>query len=118
MDYWGGQCAVTEVKTPEFLVASHIKPWSECQNDDERLDLYNALLLNVSLDRAFDQGFLTFNNTGKILLSPLWSWNEANAMGIYSTMHLRRIEMKHTRYLEYHNEYIFKAKDSITYKYP
>ena len=52
MDYWDGRCAVTGVKTPELLVASHIKPWSQCESSKEKLDIYNALLLNIAIDRA------------------------------------------------------------------
>ncbi len=52
MDYWDGRCAVTGVKTPELLVASHIKPWSQCESSKEKLEIYNALLLNIAIDRA------------------------------------------------------------------
>ena len=108
MRYWGSQCAVTGVNTPELLVASHIKPWSQCESSKEKLDVYNALLLNIALDRAFDQGFITFDTMGKIELSPLWSWAEANVLGIYEGMKLRRIEDKHLVYLEFHRKEIWR----------
>ena len=36
MDYWGGACAVTGIKHPELLRASHTKGWAECTNDADR----------------------------------------------------------------------------------
>ncbi len=34
-DNYGWECAITGVKTREFLIASHIVPWA----DDETIDL-------------------------------------------------------------------------------
>jgi hypothetical protein len=108
MDYWGGQCAITDVRTSAFLVASHIKPWSECENDQERLDPYNALLLNTSLDRAFDQGYITFDDDGKILINKVWAANEAQIMGIAPDMKLKKIDDRHREYLRYHRGNIWQ----------
>ncbi len=108
LEYWEGRCAVTEVATPELLVASHIKPWSMCDNAAEKLDLYNALLLNTALDRAFDQGFITFDNDGVLKISPIWNWKEANKMGIHKGMKLRRLDVRHLPYLNFHRENIWK----------
>ena len=35
---------------PEVLRASHAKPWAECANDAERLDVFNGFLLVANLD--------------------------------------------------------------------
>ncbi|WP_216695545.1 HNH endonuclease [Dietzia psychralcaliphila] len=51
------ECAVTGIATPEFLVASHIVPWSE--DTKIRLDPSNGICLSTFIDRAFDAGFLT-----------------------------------------------------------
>ncbi len=110
MEYWEGQCAVTEIKTPELLIASHIKPWSMCDTAAEKLDLYNALLLNTALDRAFDQGFITFDNDGVLKISPIWNWKEANKMGIHEGMKLRRIDERHLPYLEFHRKNVFRKQ--------
>ena len=39
MDYWSGTCPLTGISNPELLRASHIIPWSECENDQERLNV-------------------------------------------------------------------------------
>jgi len=40
-------------------LASHIKPWSACTNE-ERLDTRNGLLLSALMDKLFDRYFITF----------------------------------------------------------
>jgi len=53
---YGYRCAITGVKTKEFLVASHIVPWSEDQTI--RLDPSNGICLSLLVDRAFEIGCL------------------------------------------------------------
>jgi len=109
MRYWNNKCAVSNVYSEEFLVASHIKPWSECENSTEKLDPYNALLLNVALDKAFDKGYITFDDNGAIVFSKKWSVEEAASMGITKNMKLRKIDDRHKRYLHYHRKNIWKS---------
>ena len=52
-------CCISGISQPELLVASHIVPWAD--NKEKRLDPANGLLLNSLLDRAFDQGLITFH---------------------------------------------------------
>jgi predicted restriction endonuclease len=67
INYWGG-CAIIGYKTTSLLIASHIKPWRAAK-DEERLNYFNGLLLLPSLDKAFDLGYITFADTGRIRLS-------------------------------------------------
>ncbi|MEW1950963.1 HNH endonuclease [Pseudarthrobacter sp902506025] len=53
---YNGHCAVTGISAREFLVASHIVPWSE--GPEIRLDPSNGICLSTLVDRAFDAGFL------------------------------------------------------------
>lgn len=50
------RCAVTGINTREFLVASHIVPWSKDQSI--RLDPANGICLSLLVDRAFEKGYL------------------------------------------------------------
>ena len=50
------RCAITGVVTKDFLVASHIVPWSEDQSI--RLDPTNGICLSLLVDRAFEKGYL------------------------------------------------------------
>ncbi len=53
---YGYQCAVTGITTREFLIASHIVPWSKDQTI--RLDPSNGICLSLLMDRAFEKGYL------------------------------------------------------------
>ena len=50
------RCAITGIATGDFLVASHIVPWSEDQSI--RLDPSNGICLSLLIDRAFEKGHL------------------------------------------------------------
>jgi hypothetical protein len=69
VDYWGGRCPITGISDPALLRASHILPWSEC-NDAKRLDVHNGLLLSALWDAAFDTGLVSFADDGEVFVSP------------------------------------------------
>ncbi len=64
---YNSTCAVTGIKTPELLVASHIVPWS--QNEKERMNFSNGICLNALHDKAFDKGLLTFDDSLRVIIS-------------------------------------------------
>mgnify|MGYP001092224863 CR=1 FL=1 len=53
---YGHRCAITGVITKDFLIASHIVPWS--QDESIRLDPSNGVCLSSLVDRAFEKGYL------------------------------------------------------------
>lgn len=53
---YGWQCALTGIKTPAFLIASHIVPWSV--DEAIRLDPANGICLSTFVDRAFEHGYI------------------------------------------------------------
>lgn len=57
---YGYRCAITGVTTKDFLVASHIVPWS--QDQAIRLDPSNGICLSLLVDRAFEKGYLTIED--------------------------------------------------------
>lgn len=61
-------CRVTGTSDASFLIASHIKPWSESENS-ERLDGNNGLMLAPHIDRLFDRGHISFEDDGGLILS-------------------------------------------------
>ncbi len=102
LNYWGGSCAVTGIAVPEVLRASHAKPWADCANDAERLDVFNGFLLSANLDALFDRCLITFDDTGKIIISPRLSQDQRDALGLNSGLCLRWIADEHLFYLQYH----------------
>ncbi len=105
--YWAS-CAVTGCQKHTLLIASHIKPWAKSDNTAERLDLYNGLLLSPNLDACFDSGFISFDDSGKILLSNELTEKDIHDLGINKDMKLSHIDPKHHKYLAYHRKNIFK----------
>ena len=57
---YGFKCAITGVATRDFLVASHIVPWSE--DESIRIDPSNGICLSLLVDRAFEKGYLQIND--------------------------------------------------------
>lgn len=104
--YWK-KCAITGCELIATLKASHIKPWSH-SNNMERLDVYNGLLLTPNLDIAFDKGYISFDDEGKIIISVSLREDDKNTLGINSEMKIRRLKQDHIKYLEYHRENIFE----------
>jgi predicted restriction endonuclease len=99
--YWKG-CAITGYP---FLIASHIKPWSQSDNL-ERLDPFNGLLLLANIDKAFDLGYVSFSDKGRILISE--HMEDYKTLGIDKDMSVL-LSSKHQDYLAYHRELRFKG---------
>lgn len=111
IDAWGGCCAVTELREVGLLIASHIIPWrvadvGDCRSAD------NGLLLAPHLDAAFDRGWITFKDDGRIKISDRLKASDAEALGLSATMRLRRVTPGHKRTLSYHRESVFGPRGS------
>ncbi len=62
------RCAVSGLRLPVLLNASHIIPWSV--SPTRRADPTNGLCLNALFDRAFDRGLMTIGEDLRIVMSP------------------------------------------------
>lgn len=109
MSFWQGHCAVTGLALPSLLRASHIKPWADCAKNEERLDVFNGLLLAPHLDALFDGGWITFDDNGSLVRSALLNAAASQLLGVTNDMKLAHIAVEHRPYLEYHRQYVFKA---------
>jgi putative restriction endonuclease len=108
MDYWEKSCAVTGVKNPTLLRASHIVPWARCESDKERLNVHNGLLLVATLDVAFDAGLISFNESGNILISEKLSKEDQKASSISPDMCLTRMNDEVRKRLVWHQSNLFQ----------
>jgi hypothetical protein len=75
------RCRVTQVDNPVHLRASHLKPWRDATNE-ERLDGENGLLLTPSIDHLLDKGFISFENSGELIISPVAHKPSLERMGV------------------------------------
>jgi len=64
---YGNRCALSGLRLPELIIASHIIPWSV--DEKRRADPANGIALNPLYDRAFDQGLMTFDEQCCVILS-------------------------------------------------
>lgn len=113
IEYWGGRCAVTGLDVVEVLRASHIKPWADCENDAERLDVFNGLLLAPHLDALFDRGLVTFSEEGQLLRSPQLSAHQWALLGIDGVeVRADSLADGHRKYLTWHRAEVFRGDAS------
>lgn len=109
LDYWQGRCCVTGLAVPELLRASHIKPWAHCDSDEERLDVFNGLLLAPNLDAVFDGGWITFTPTGTISIAESLPPIAMEVMGVVSNLQVQGLKPEHSLYLEFHRQRVFRG---------
>ena len=68
---YSSKCCITGLSIPDFLVASHIKPWAK--DKENRINPRNGLCLNSIHDKAFDKGFITVTSDYKVLISKFFN---------------------------------------------
>lgn len=105
------KCMLEGLSHP-VLIASHIKPYSHCKNnEDERFDVNNGLLLSKDFDSLFDLGYMTFNNDGKIIPSDVLGTDLKNHLSRFS-LHRDFINPKRMDYMKYHRNVVFNKRFS------
>lgn len=103
MNRWDNKCAVTGSEIREVLIASHIVPWREATNK-ERLDVNNGLLLSPVFDALFDRNLISFDDSGKIILSKALSMNEYKRLGVTGAEIIQDLSSENKIYLKRHRE--------------
>ena len=102
-------CPLTGLDIQPLLIASHIKPWSVC-DDNERLCRFNGLMLAPNIDRLFDNGLITFDTDGTIKISPTIDSENQKRLGISPDMKLK-IRPESEKYFEYHRNHVFPKEE-------
>jgi len=100
-------CRVTGVSNPLHLRASHIKPWAY-SNDAEKLDGCNGLLLAPHIDHLFDHGWISFADSGHLLVSPQLEATVLNRWGIAPGLPVGQFNARQMQFLNYHRTNVFK----------
>lgn len=85
LEKWERKCPITDITLESILIASHIVPWSE-SNDDERLDVNNGILLSPNIDALFDKHLISFDEDGYIKISKKVKTEEYEILGISESM--------------------------------
>jgi len=104
-EYWGG-CAVVGCTAESVLRASHIKPWKK-SCDAERLDGANGLLLSANLDALFNDGLITFEDNGQMLVSDYLSQENRVVLQLQGNLRKTPTPRQQT-YLRFHRANVFR----------
>ncbi|QHE63102.1 HNH endonuclease [Rossellomorea vietnamensis] len=104
------KCKLCGVSDTRFLIASHIKPWSQ-SNNQERLDANNGLLLCPNHDSLFDKGYISFDKKGKIIISPLVDESTKIFMNINESI-IINLSDSQREYILWHRENKYKSSSS------
>ena len=98
---WEYKCAVTGFDKLNLLIASHILPWAN-SNDNERLDVNNGILLSPTYDALFDRHLISFENSGKIILSDTIEKQAYQKIGVTGNEKIQNLSLYNHDYLEKH----------------
>lgn len=110
---YSGKCAITGIDLPDLLVASHILPWS--QNEEERLNPENGICLSALYDRAYDKGLIGITEKYQIILSSelkmkkekeFYPQTFGNLVGVNLQLPQRYLPKK--EFLQFHLDTVFR----------
>ena len=100
-------CRITGITDKRFLTASHIKPWAR-SDDFEKLDGNNGLLLSPHIDRLFDRGYVSFEDSGQLMFSPFLPSDVAAAWNLNNPAIEKPLSSKQAVYMDFHRNEIFR----------
>jgi hypothetical protein len=102
------KCRITGVNNFVHLIASHCKPWRDSSNE-ERLNGENGLLLTPSIDHLFDRGFISFENDGRLIISPVAHRPSLQRMGIETSkgVNVGGFTSGQRTFLDFHRNAVF-----------
>ena len=107
------QCPFTKITDERLLIASHIKPYSVCIKNNENgqaIDFLNGLALSPTYDKLFDQGYITFTDTGELICGTQlssYTWEKLN-INPNAKNKMRIFPEEREHYLEYHRNNVFQ----------
>lgn len=84
-----------------MLIASHILPWADA-DDNQRHDVHNGILLSPTYDALFDKHLITFENSGKIILSDSIESQAYQKIGVTGNEKIQSLSQYNFDYLEKH----------------
>jgi len=107
-------CRITRVERMEHLIASHVQPWRDSSNV-QRLDGENGLLLTPTVDHLFDKGFISFEDSGQLIVSPVADQSSLKRMGIDTErcVNVGAFSEGQRCYLEFHRENVLRMARGV-----
>lgn len=105
-------CCICKAALPQMLIASHIKPFRDCGYLIEAMDSNNGLLLCRNHDYLFDQGYISFDENGQMLIDPELS-DQKEIYHLDDHFKLSKDHLNHSRklFFEYHRDHIYRKSN-------
>lgn len=100
---------MTGVTVSDIIRASHVKPWKVSSNH-ERLNQYNGLPLVATLDALFDRGLITFDDSGRMMISRILKAEECKCLSLNGLRLLERPHDRTAEFLKFHREHVFNVR--------
>lgn len=114
---YDGRCYISGCTLPQMLTASHIKPYSKCRDESDRVNPENGICLNTFYDKAFDSGLLTITPSLKVHISPIVKTLADDDFTRFWLLNLEGMILPppprfppRRAFLEYHNDEIFRRE--------
>jgi hypothetical protein len=109
------KCIFTGITNSKLLIAGHIKPWKDSDNN-ERLNISNGILLTPTFDKLFDEHLITFSKNGDLI----WSIKRLDYLTIESIKEsIKNLEpikiditIDNESYFEYHRRTFYQLDDN------
>ncbi len=107
---YNNQCAICSIKTKEFLIGSHIIPWSK--RKDIRIKPSNGICLCTFHDKVFDLGYISLTDDLKVIVTKTYldddqltnELNKIDGIKIFKP----KVHPPEIEFLEYHRNNILK----------
>jgi putative restriction endonuclease len=100
-------CRLTGLLDRRHLRALHIKPW-RISSDEEKLDGCNGLLLSPHLEHLFCRGYISFADSGEVLVSRHLNPAVLHKWGLQTPYRVSAFRPEQCRYLEFHRAEVFE----------
>lgn len=99
-------CEATLCNHACAIDACHIKPYSVCE-EYEKNDPSNSISLLTSIHRLLDNGIISFDEHGKILISKQFPREDLIYFGLTGNERIK-LRGERPKYLKYHRDNVFK----------
>ncbi|MFL6604026.1 MAG: HNH endonuclease [Steroidobacteraceae bacterium] len=100
-------CRITGVLDRRHLWATHIMPWSEC-DDAQKLDGSNGLLMSPHVAHLFERGYISFLDDGGLLVSQELNPVVLDNWHIQLPLNVGEFRPEQCYFLEYHRHQVFQ----------
>jgi len=115
LNSYRNKCCITGLNNPKLLIASHIKPWKDSDEKNERTNPSNGLSLNPFHDKAFDSGLITINKEFQVIISSklIDTKMDNETINWLKSYNKKKILLPDKffpgeSFIEYHNDVVFK----------